>query len=130
MSRTIVKACLFFLAALLISAPAWSATSADTRPSESIPSLSAGTGAVLPYFSNTGLILAEGNGNDNGDDNGDRDQDRDGDRDQDQDQDRDDDCNGPGNDEHGNSHGAGNRGNSQGAGKGAGNQNQGEGRNR
>jgi hypothetical protein len=123
MSRRIIKACLFFLAVLLVSAPAWCSTSADIRPSESIASLSAETGAVLPHFSNTGFVLAEGGGNDNGDDNGDRDQDRDGDRDQDKDQDRDDDCNGPGNDDHGNNHGAGNRGTKQGAG----NQNQGDG---
>ena len=57
MSRKIMKAALFFLAVLLMSAPAWSSTSTDFNPAVLSTSLTAETG--------TGFILARGpNGQD------------------------------------------------------------------
>ena len=98
MSRKIVKAALFFLAVLVVSAPAWCSAPADTGPTGSTASLTAETGAVLPGFPNAGFILAKNgggkdkDGNDSGSD-GDCDgpegnQGEEGDQDQDQDRDQ------------------------------------------
>ncbi|MEW6671014.1 MAG: hypothetical protein AB1427_04880 [Thermodesulfobacteriota bacterium] len=107
MSQKIVKAGLFILAVLLMSAPAWCATPAGFSSVVSITSFTADTGAVLPDLFRDDFIMArggKGGGNHKGDDKGDRDQDRDGDRDGDRDKDRDqdrDDCDGPRGSAHG-----------------------------
>lgn len=61
MHRTIVKSCLFILALLLISAPAWESTSAGIRPSALTSELIADAGTALSDWFATDRMLARSN---------------------------------------------------------------------